>query len=233
MGQKGHASPTLILRGSLSGIAGVLLGIAISLIVNCTLVEISLSSFFSMYFGILFIFVGLIILWRVWSTDASLDGQARPKTQLAAFAVLIILSGGISIVLERDWFVGLKAVSKVPLYSLLGISVSFALVFSVVDFVNYAFGFFQAVVAKPLVESMAQVNLVIMTAIVMGGIFGTMFGYLDVEDAAGYRVRLALFKEEHYCYPVGAVLGGLAGFGNEYLREQEEEHTPTVYDEDI
>jgi hypothetical protein len=232
MGQKGHASPNLIIRGSLSGLVGIVFGIAISLIVNCTLVEISLSSFFSMYFGILFIFVGVIILWRVWSQD-SYDGQSRPKTQLAAFAVLIIISGVISIVLERDWFVGLRPTAKVPLYSLLGISVSFALVFSVVDFVNYAYGFFQAVVAKPLVESMAQVNLVIMTAIVMGGIFGTMFGYLDVEDAAGYRVRLALFKEEHYCYPVGAILGGIAGFGNEYLREREEEHQPTVYDEDI
>ncbi len=31
-----------------------------------------------------------------------------------------------------------------------------------------------------------------------------------------------LLREEHYCYPVGAALGGLAGFGNEYLREQEE-----------
>jgi len=232
MGTKGQGSSNLILRGSISGITGVLLGIAISLIVNCTLVEISLSSFFSLYFGILFIFVGVVILWRVHSTE-SYDQQARPKTQLALFAVLIVISGFISIVLERDWFVGLKPMSKVPLYSLLGISVSFALVFSVVDFVNYAFGVFQAAVAKPLVESMAQVNLVILTAIVMGGIFGTMFGYLDVEDAAGYRVRLALFKEEHYCYPVGAVLGGVAGFGNEYLREQEEAHAPTAYDEDI
>ena len=30
----------------------------------------------------------------------------------------------------------------------------------------------------------------------MGGIFGTIFGVMDVEDAGRYQMRLSLLKEE-------------------------------------
>jgi hypothetical protein len=30
----------------------------------------------------------------------------------------------------------------------------------------------------------------------MGGIFGTIFGIMDVEDAGRYQLRMALLKEE-------------------------------------
>ena len=41
-------------------IGGALLGAALSFVVNCTLVEISLNPFFSFYFGLLFL-VGLVV----------------------------------------------------------------------------------------------------------------------------------------------------------------------------
>lgn len=97
--------------------------------------------------------------------------------------------------------------------------------FSVVDLINYVLGFLQVSIAKPMVESASQVYLVLMVALVMGGTFGTfIFGAMDVEDEVSYQIRLALLREEHYCYPLGAVLGGAAGFGNEYLREQEDNY---------
>lgn len=55
----------------------------------------------------------------------------------------------------------------------------------------------------------------------MGGIFGSIFGILDLDDEIAYHVRLALLREQPYCYPIGALLGGIGGFGNEYLRQQE------------
>mmetsp|Transcript_58713 Transcript_58713/g.108301 ORF Transcript_58713/g.108301 Transcript_58713/m.108301 type:complete len:127 (+) Transcript_58713:2-382(+) len=125
---------------------------------------------------------------------------------------------------------------KVPLYMILGTSVAFALTFSVIDLVNYVLGFLQVSIAKPFVESAAQVYMVLVVALVMGGLFGLIFGIMDVEDEVSYQIRLALLREEHYCYPVGAILGGLVGFGNEYIRETEERGSsplPMGFDEEI
>jgi len=52
----------------------------------------------------------------------------------------------------------------------------------------------------------------------MGICYGTIFGYMDVEDSADYRLRINLLKEEMYCYPIGILIGGLAGAINEILR---------------
>uniref|UniRef100_A0A0G4HTE9 Uncharacterized protein n=1 Tax=Chromera velia CCMP2878 TaxID=1169474 RepID=A0A0G4HTE9_9ALVE len=215
----------LIRRSALSALVGLVLGIVISMIVNCTLVEISLSAFFAMYFGVLFTSVGLIIMWRI-SRQAEVDSSGK-KQQLMGFAAMIVLSGALCFLLERHWFANMSALSKVPLYTLLGVSVSFALVFSVVDLVNFVLGFAQSPLAKPLVESKAQVYLVLLFALLMGGIFGFIFGLMDVEDAVEYQIRLALLREEHYCFPIGAVLGGVAGFCNEYVRHIESCSTKT------
>jgi hypothetical protein len=214
----------------------VLLGIIISLIVNCTLVEISISSFFSLYFGILFIVVGGIIIWRIFSQDEDNAGSQSKRKPLFAFAMLIILSGLICFTLEQKWYQGLSAIMKVPLYVVLGTSVAFALTFSVVDLVNYVLGFLQVSVAKPFVESPSQVYMVLTTSLVMGGIFGLIFGIMDVEDEVSYQIRLALLREERYCYPVGAILGGAVGFTNEYIREEEERcgtKMPNGFDDEI
>ncbi|PHJ17685.1 membrane protein [Cystoisospora suis] len=230
---KVEVTKELACKGTISACVGIALGIIASLIVNCTLVEISMSSFFSFYFGILFVTVGSVILWRIHvtansPTGAGVDGagglettQAR-KMQLQFFATLIIVSGILCFILKKNWFVGLHPIVKVPLYTLLGISVAFALTFSLVDMVNYLLGFFQSAVAKPLVESKEQVNLVLLVALLMGGLFGFIFGVMDVEDEVQYHVRLALLREQHLCYPIGAVLGGLAGIGNEILRQADE-----------
>ncbi|CAE8708611.1 unnamed protein product, partial [Polarella glacialis] len=137
-------SPTLIFNGSISGFVGVLLGIIISLIVNCTLVEISISSFFSLYFGFLFVVVGGIILWRIFSQDSADSKESQAKRRpLAAFALIIILSGLICFTLEQHWYRSRSPLMKVPLYTILGTAVAFALTFSVVDLVNYVLGFLQ------------------------------------------------------------------------------------------
>mmetsp|Transcript_83714 Transcript_83714/g.240618 ORF Transcript_83714/g.240618 Transcript_83714/m.240618 type:complete len:233 (-) Transcript_83714:209-907(-) len=230
-------SPALIFNGSISGFVGVLLGVIISLIVNCTLVEISISGFFSLYFGVLFIIVGGIILWRIFSQESGDGmGSSANKQPLAAFGCLIILSGLICFTLEQQWYRGTSPILKVPLYMILGTSVAFALTFSVVDLVNYVLGFLQVAVAKPFVESASQVYMVLATSLMMGAIFGFVFGVMDVEDEVSSQIRLALLREERYCYPVGAILGGAVGFANEYIREEEERcgsGLPNGYDEDI
>ncbi len=61
-------------------------------------------------------------------------------------------------------------------------------------------------------------HLVLGTSIVMGFVFGLIFGVMDVEDKQGWRLRDALINEEHYCLPVGIVVGGMAGYFNSVLR---------------
>ena len=52
-------------------------------------------------------------------------------------------------------------VSQIPLYTILGTSISFALTFSLVDLANYAIGFFQPQNAKNLVESRQQIYVIL------------------------------------------------------------------------
>eukprot|EP01068_Selenidium_serpulae_P005551 Selendium_serpulae@DN4077_c1_g1_i1.p1 len=212
------------MRAVASAVVGALLGVAVSLIVNCTLVEISLSPFFATYFGVVFIMVGLIIFWRISSGAAMPHGAqslAPRKRQLMFFSLLIVTSGVLCFVLEKNWFIGLPTALKIPVYMLLGSSVSFALVFSLVDVVNYVLGFFQHQSARSLVESKQQVNMVVLVALVLGAIFGFIFGALDVAEENRYHVKLALMREEHLCLPLGLLVGGMAGFANEYIRESE------------
>ena len=229
-------------KAVLSGFVGAILGLAISLIVNSTLVEISVSPFFALYFGLLFMSVGGIIIYRLngaaWltgSSSAALDAdqtlllapedEQLRKKQLTFFASLILVSGFLCFLLEKNWFVGLSWSAKVPLYTVLGVSVAFALVFSVVDLVNYVMGFLRASVARPVVESSHQVYLIMTIALIMGATFGFIFGVMDIEDEIQYQVRLALLKEERTCLPIGGLLGAIAGFGNEYLRLKSDEYS--------
>eukprot|EP00743_Colponemidia_sp_Colp-15_P002609 GILK01002826.1.p1 GENE.GILK01002826.1~~GILK01002826.1.p1 ORF type:complete len:244 (+),score=18.59 GILK01002826.1:61-792(+) len=205
-------------RAISSGVIGALIGAAISLIVNCTLVEISLNPYFATYFGIVFLVVGGVILWRVQWADHQFEVSRIKKPFLLAFAIMVMLSGALCFVLEKNWFVGLSSVSKIPLYALLGISVCFALTFSIVDLLNYFMGLCQPVHVKPLVESTSQVYLVLTTAVSMGAIFGFIFGLMDIEDQDMLHLRSALLTEQRYCYPIGLLVGGLSGTINEYLR---------------
>ena len=239
-------------KAVVSGFVGMCLGIAVSLIVNSTLVEISVSPFFALYFGLLFISVGGIIIYRLnggalfgsrggdSDADQALllmpEDEKRRKKQLTFFASLILVSGFLCFILEKNWFAYLTWTAKIPLYTILGIAVTFALVFSVVDLINYVMGFLRASAARPVVESSHQVYFIMTVALVMGAAFGFIFGAMDIEDEIQYQIRLALLKEERTCLPIGAILGALAGFGNEYIRLKSDEYTALeagAFDDDI
>ena len=65
--------------------------------------------------------------------------------------------------------------------------------------------------------------------------FWFSFGLLDAPHAPQYQMKLKFLQTEHYCYPIGAVIGALAGFGNEYLRQIEVQYSPIAveFDDDI
>jgi hypothetical protein len=210
----GGDMPT-VMNAVLSIAGGVLLGIIVSWVVNCTLAEISFNTFFSVYFGILFTAIGGVIIWRIRSKAHPIATVMRRV--LIGFAILVIISGSLCIFLDTHWF-HFRPAFKVPLYSLLGMSVCFAFTFSFMDLLNWLVGACQNSDSVALVESKEQVHLVLGTSIVMGFIFGLIFGIMDVEDKHGWALRNALITEEHYCLPVGLIIGGIAGYFNSVLR---------------
>ena len=100
-----------------------------SLMVNCALVEVSLSPFFAAAFGMLFLVSGATVVWQVALEPAGGDNRVL----LLGFALLVTVSGVVCFLLERDWSHGLSAHAKVPLYALLGVSLSFSTHFTAID----------------------------------------------------------------------------------------------------
>lgn len=94
-----------------SVLTGALLGTLLSLLVNSSLVEISLNPFFSFYFGVLFILVGVVILFRVKS-----HASTSKRIVLLTLAVLVLTSGILSLFFQRRWLFHLTPPAKIPLY---------------------------------------------------------------------------------------------------------------------
>eukprot|EP00966_Prymnesium_polylepis_P264505 6110769-Prymnesium_polylepis.1 len=87
---------------------------------------------------------------------------------------------------QKDWFKRIPPKAKVPMYMALGVSLCFAVSFSVVDLINlYADRCGQS--RMPLVSSSAQIFLVLAGAVAMGAAFGLIFGVMDVEDDISRR----------------------------------------------
>jgi len=202
---------------SVSAVVGAVIGVLISFMVNCTLVEISINAFFAVYFGILFILIAAVLLWRVRT------GEHPHPWLLASFSSLVLFSGIICFFLEANWFVHMRPGWKVPLYSIIGVSLCFALLFSVIDIINYCTGKCEGVcsccqLTRALIETESQVYLVVGTAMIMGMIFGLVFGLFDLEDVKLADLKVALMREESVCYPIGMALGALSAVINQWLR---------------
>jgi hypothetical protein len=119
----------LSVRSFLAVVSGALLGLLLSFLVNCTLVEISLNAFFRFYFGCLFVLVGGGILVRVCAQRQ----EPLRRLLLVTFALMVLASGVLCFFFEDRWIFELSTAAKIPLYGLLGISACFAVTFSIVD----------------------------------------------------------------------------------------------------
>jgi hypothetical protein len=109
------------------------------------------------------------------------------------------VSGLLCFLLEEDWFIHMSPTYKIPVYSILGVSVCFALLFSLIDVINYCTTLcWPPETTRPLVNTEAQIYLVVATAVSMGLSFGFIFGLFDVEDEKLSNIRMALLREERY-----------------------------------
>lgn len=165
------------------------------------------------YFGTLFLLIGILVAWKIFFSGTAV---AR-KGLLTVFAGFVVLSGLLCFMLDTRLFKW-SAALKVPLYTILGMAVCFALVFSSIDLLNWCLGSCcGSSSGEGLVENGKQVLLVLSMSTLMGASFGLIFGLLDVEDYQGMALRTALINEERKCIPVGIILGALAAIANEKL----------------
>lgn len=204
---------------------GALLGSVLSFVVNCALVEISLNAFFAFYMGVIFFIVGGGVIARVL-----MYGEKAPRRRLIIFfGMLVLVSGVLCIFFDHHWMFTLSEAQRVPLYTLLGMSLSFAVAFAMVDLINFATS--ESNPGMPsLIESTYQIHLVLGVSIVMGIGYGLVFGLVGVgHDVLGHTTTTShespvqmlgreLGDEILFCVPFGLVLGGLGAAANEWVR---------------
>lgn len=208
-------------RCAVSFLVGAFVGVLISEISVNSLVEISISGAFSIIFGISFILLGAAIVWRV---HVGSDSGVK-RCIVIFFAVLIVMSGIFSFVLDINWVKNVEPSIKIPMYMLLGVSLSFALTFSITEFLNM--GLCDRCCATeddagqplPIIGGRTQIGVVFLMCVLMGMTFGVLFGALDVENAQQMKTEyMKIIVDVIY---VGIVFGGLTGFANEWIRTGE------------
>lgn len=172
--------------------------------------------------------VGIVVICRTWSESSKNDYERinRPSDNLFRqpkvlylFGVLAIVSGFLCVYLEKDLFSGLGYVWKIPLYALLGVSFIFVFIFIISDCINYCSLICYDDTATPIISSNQQIYLLTFGSILMGFLYGIIFGILDVQDVDIFRMKIVAMKDQAYCYPIGIALGFTIGFLNQYMRE--------------
>jgi len=173
-----------------------------------------------MIFGISFLLLGAALIWRIIKTVE----DTLSRNIFLGFSALVILSGIFCFVVEVSW-THLSVTAKIPLYACLGISLSFALTFSFTEMINLGLcdkccnTHFED---NPLISNRKQVIIIFSGAIFLGSIFGILFGSIDVEDDDSRRSKL---KENLiWSIPIGAIIGGLISFLNQWMRTLSREY---------
>mmetsp|Transcript_27583 Transcript_27583/g.55885 ORF Transcript_27583/g.55885 Transcript_27583/m.55885 type:complete len:233 (-) Transcript_27583:79-777(-) len=212
--------PSDRLQYALSSSVGMVLGAFISLIVDSALFEIGESKVFATVFGVCLMLIGGLIVWRV----APVQGEAisRWRYLVFIFSSMVFTSGICCFLVEKGWLVTMNRWVKLPMYTLLGTSLSFALTFSLLDLINNAAlcsgaGTAEALLGVPA-QSSRQVYVVLFSSVFMGGLFGSSFGMIDVEDDS--RMHTRFDEDQAINTMIGAVTGLFVGGANQYLRDK-------------
>lgn len=201
---------------------GAVVGCLVSVLVNEAMLQISTNAFFSVIFGFVLLVMGCVILWRIHAQAKQMQrheggGGIRQSSSskhfVACFAVLVIVSGLFCFVLEKNWFTTVSYKAKIPMYSLLGVALWFALSFITVDLLNYFAGCCLPNNTRPFVSTASQICLVLLAAILLGIYFGVVFGTLDVEDDVTTDYT-SLRRDAMWTVPVGAIVGSLVSCVN-------------------
>lgn len=203
-------------RLGIAAVIGAVLGMLIGWCTNAAMVEISINAIFALYFGFFFLFLAGVITWRVVNFS-----QAANRHALLVLSGLMGLAGLICVFYQRHWFFSLSAVLRVPIYAILGVSLSFALSFAIAELLNYASthtNLGSAPVApraqSALVQSPQQIFLLAVSSVSLGFVYGIIFGFAEIGKGVFtlHTLRTQFLHEERICLPIGALVGAATGF---------------------
>eukprot|EP00002_Diphylleia_rotans_P008779 TRINITY_DN18770_c0_g1_i1.p1 TRINITY_DN18770_c0_g1~~TRINITY_DN18770_c0_g1_i1.p1 ORF type:complete len:228 (+),score=41.28 TRINITY_DN18770_c0_g1_i1:48-731(+) len=204
-----------------SGIVGGILGGFLSILVGASLAEISVSSTFSLMFGLCLICIGAILIVRVYTSDL-IESWKRRVTLV--FALKILISGLTCFLLDEDWFNDFTVQEKVPLYCILSMSLSFVMSYVLLEYINLGLckSCCQSHSSRGYIQDKPETLLYFGLVLLMGFIFGLSFGLTDSEDD-----ETQFRKQQRATIPVGIIGGMSIGSVVEYLHQnQGEEATP-------
>lgn len=188
------------------------MGAAMAWLVGSAIDEITVNKLFSMLFGILLLVLAVVLLWRVCSTR-SITGGARAV--VIAGAILVGISGVISFLIEEPGKKKddeLSPAMKVPLYGLLGVSLSFSFAYTFLDLLLQGAcncGNEDSATPAGGITSARQVYATAGGCVALGLCFGLMFGLMDVEDG-----RHTFQSQLAWSLCVGALGGAAIGKAN-------------------
>merc|ERR1711934_539841 len=209
----------------ISTVVGGLLGMLVSFMVICSLVEISLSFFEAVMFGVVLLFVGGFMIWRA---GAMAEDQPRTafRIMMGSFGVAVIVAGLCCFGLQEGWQKSMSPSSKVPIYFLLGTTLSFSVIFGFGEIVNMCVAHFASDESRPVFNSSRQILLLVIMASLMGAVEGLVFGTLDTEDDKYLRDQFS--ETNSICIPMGGVVGAILGCLNESMRYQPDQSNADV-----
>ena len=137
---------------------------------------------------------------------------------IAVFGVGVTTAGLCCFGLQEGWGTSMSPESKMPIYFLLGTTLSFAFIFGFGEIVNFCVQACQEEDSPPVFNSSKSVILLVIIATLMGAVEGLVFGGLDAEDDIYLRNQ---FQETNsVCVPIGGAMGAFLCLVNASFRAQ-------------
>eukprot|EP00658_Telonema_sp_P-2_P037913 TRINITY_DN2724_c0_g1_i4.p2 TRINITY_DN2724_c0_g1~~TRINITY_DN2724_c0_g1_i4.p2 ORF type:complete len:170 (+),score=36.74 TRINITY_DN2724_c0_g1_i4:209-718(+) len=150
---------------------------------------------------------------------------------LGTTSVMVILSGLFCFALQEDWHKSMSVHQKVPIYFLLGTTLSFSIIFGMGDIVNICGTRCTGEDETPVFHTHAQIYLVVVAAVLMGAVEGLIFGLLDAEDDVYLHNQFE--RTRRLCIPIGGVTGAVVGVLNQMFRhvQTDDDYGPVSQDD--
>jgi len=200
-----------------AGVGGIL-GAVMSEMMCFLMIGISVIPVLGYVFGGAFVVLAVALAIRIYRSIP----ERSHRIMMWLFSLLILASGIACFVLPGNWLVSLSWAAKTPLYMSIGVSLAFAMTFGFLELTTLA------ICAKCLSEinpdggrnyyfsSPVQIFGLFGTAVLIGAIFGLIFGLTKVDATESVHNNLNAIAL--YGIPVGLVLGGAFGFANQWYR---------------
>lgn len=155
-----------------------------------------------------------------------------------AMSVSKILSGILCLTLEKENFKSFGDVYKVPIYMIIGSSMSFLIAYTTFDFIEFIkMGFHYMILRRsartyrPAIMTNLLYLVMMFMSCFMGGGLGIVYGIADIEGLFAESIRLVYFEtfsEIMSLTPIGLTIGLFFGFVFGMLRAVELLHSPAL-----